>query len=744
MLSGLDDALRSNIATLKMRASQGELLVIDDLVMGAPDLPDSTRIFCLDGKISAGVGQTPYEGISPGLSFLWTNSGLEKFGSGERLKKKVSEFRQSGKHGKSVFGSATYLYTPNDTITLKIVKYLSSGVSLLAEHSLNALNKYQEPLDALSRNLISAVVASDGGFGLSDLAAFLRQETALEFGLLHLAQSPVRTITVPAATSTRASLKLLSQFLNLPNDIFSAERGAPPNPFPAIPLPQNSASELIVNAGLWGRPMADVIPQQRTTRILIIPIARPLGPRAGRDEQVTLAAPDLLFAFMKSMDRSQIDRIRDCVDAFSQHRFGARRFNLLAHIQHKGLGDPDEAPRLKPLDAITSASMMESILTPILNEILYTTSAHSVSVRVYDPQSQALVVMASASGSAGFSDVGAARQPIPIKNRVRISVVVFSFMNAGAGLPFVYLRKISPPIKREFRGRVKRSQRAAIPAQYRDLGLESPLITRSSTRSEICFPLMKGYLAFGTLNLEAPYPAAFDHDVDYLKLVKSGIEKLYDAADHKIDGRWIIASSARIDAVHQLWQYQEAGTFFSPEQNKALQMIFPARAEHGFMGSGKLSSLKSRTKEWVRQRWDGELCRLVLNMIKFDHLRDGEVDMYFLEASFVILRNLIQNSVKHSEPRLDLLFVDDRPWFGSRSTPCLRIYYRSSRSVPQDVIEKLGRSPIEQPIGSRVAYGMYNVGLLTRLLGGSLHVSSQGENARLTIEAHLPLPELQQ
>ena len=170
-------------------------------------------------------------------------------------------------------------------------------------------------------------------------------------------------------------------------------------------------------------------------------------------------------------------------------------------------------------------------------------------------------------------------------------------------------------------------------------------------------------------------------------------------------------------------------------------MIFPARTDHAFSGERSLSSLKNRTAAWVRRRWDGELRYRVLEMIKFDHLSATSIDMYFLEAAFVILRNIIQNAVKHGEPASDRLFVDDRPWFGSRRTPCLRIFYRSSRAAPPYVTANLGIAPSQEAKGLRVGYGMYNVGLLTRLLGGSLYVTPQHGNSRLTVEVHLPFPE---
>lgn len=747
MIDGLLDALKLTIQILRSRARRGELLMIDDLFSITSTLPENTQIFCIDGTLAAPFDISSPITVSPGLSFIWTENGLEKFGSTHRLKQRITDFCQSQHYGQIYLDNSTYLYTPDDTSTLTIVHSLARGVKLLINHSLNTINKNQEPLDALSRDLITAEANSGGRFGLSDLASYLKQATRLEFGLLHLAQSAVaplaRTITVSTASLSERTLSSLVEFLHLPKNSFLPEYSGVLNPFPAIPLPQNSGAELIVNAGLWGKPLATVVPGREATRILLIPITRPFGPRASHEEHTTLAAVDLLFSFTDTLDRRQIERLRACVDTFSQHRFGARRFNLLAQLQGRKLHAPQINFRLRPFGHPTDTSSIDTVLLPMLNDVLYTTSAHSVSVRLYDPQTQALVVAASADGSAGQSDLVPPNQPIAIRNRIYTSVVAFTFINGSQHLPYVYLPKISPPIRRFINGKIKLNHRVPVPKEYRDLGLQGPLITRSLTRSEICFALMRGHLAFGTLNLEAPYPSAFDQDIDYLNLVKTGIERLYDSVDQKIDGPWLIANAARSDAVHQLWQYQESGEFFSAEQNNMLRLIFPPRSDYALIGHKKMSSIKKQVKRWIFCRWEGTLRRQVLKMVKFDHVSDCPVDAYFLEALFVILRNIIQNSVKHGEPLFDLLFIDDRAWFGSRRTFCLRIYYRSSNTVSQQVIDKLGSAPIELPMEGRTAYGMYNVGLLTRLLGGNLHVSSQVGSSRLIIEVHLPIPEYQ-
>jgi hypothetical protein len=742
-LRQLCDSLKANADSLKQRGAKGELLVIEDLFNDVQRLPDGLKILHLDTNTLAVRDDEPEKGISPGLSFLWTLDRIEKFGSAERLKKSLSEFSEK-QIGRIVIENSIFEFAPNENSTAEIVHSLAPGVDALLRYSLNAVNKSQDLNDALSRMLLDEVERVHGSFGLSDLARFLGRTTKLRFGLSHLAHiQESAIITVSRQSSPAASLTALCMFLGLPRDTFSTESDGERDLFPALRLPPTIEAELILNAGKWGKPLAGAVPGNLKKRILILPITRPLGPMLDRHEHATnvFAAPDLLFTFSDELSRPLLDRLCACVDTFSRHRFGARRFKLLSQLQQYQPFDGSETSLRIGLNAgVLDASNINAKLQPLLNEILYTTSAHSVSVRLYNPKTKALVVEAVADSlDIKSADKG---PPIPIGQRGRTSVAAFMFLNGTPDFPFAYLKRIVQPIRREVHGHIIEKHRTFIPKEYRDRGLRTVLITRSQTRSELCFILIKGRLPFGTLNLEAPYPSAFDSDITYLSLVKSGIERLYDSIDQNIDGRWLIANAARSDGVHELWQYQEGTTLFSEEQNKILSRIFPSRSELDLNKWEKLDSLKSRIVKWVREQWtDERLQTSVLNLTNFYHLDDCLVSANFLEAAFVILRSIIQNAVKHGEPDDDRLMVDDRPWFGVRTTPCLRIQYRSAKSAPQEVIVSLGLAPIQQIPGHRIAYGMYNVGLLTRLLGGSLYVYESDADLPLTVEIHLPIPE---
>lgn len=736
MISQTVHDLESRIDPLRQRVAASELLFIEDLFAGVTPLPEGVEAFYVDGKIDDAGELTD---LSPGLSFRWTAEGVERFANADRLRKSVREFLAENPESfrEPLLDSDLLIHCKDPGDASSLADALANGIELLTTGSLNAMNKYQDEIESRCNDLAATVARTRQGFGLLDLVRYIEEFTGADFGLMHLSNlwGSNRALTVLTTSSSNETLTQLAQFIGVENDAFLPDALFDSQPFQAVSLPQTVGAEMIGNAAVWGKPLASLSPSGM--RMVILPITRPLVRREAQEELGGIAAADILFTFVETLDQAFMDVLRACVDTFSAYRYGARRFNLLAKLQSSQERDfgatPSGADDYRPFGRLD--------LEEVLNEVLYTTSAHSVSLRLYDPATRSLETAASAMGAYDGSDAQSAPKQIAIKGNERTSVVVFTFLRGTREMPYVYLKRISPPIIREIGGRTKTVHRTFIPPEYKEQGLQVPFLTRSLTRSEICFTLQQGKLAFGTLNVEAPFPAAFDQDVDYLTLIKSALERAYRAAGQRIDAQWLIANAARSDSVHQLWQYQEGGTFFTKEQDKVLRAIFPPRAEHALTGTFDLTGMQKRLLAWVKLRYNGTLRREVTNMLKFDHITPGKVTTLFAEASFVIARNIIQNAVKHGEPNRDLIFFDDRPWFGARAIRCLRIHYRSTNEVPAELLDVLGSAPIVHDDTDRVGYGMYNVGLLTRLLGGSIYFSRDDSEARLTIDVHLPISE---
>lgn len=762
VLRHIENQISTNISIINRRVRDGSLVVIDDIFCDLAPLPPPYDIFCIDALIPKGTRSAKDLSVSPGMSFRWNAFGLEKFGSSERLRRILETTDAISSFSRYKRKNRTFLYSPPLAPLKEITKLLCRAVDIVSRNSLNASNRKQERNDALSRKLIAAIEQNATKFGLIDLADFLYENTGTRFGLLHLAPSNstsaplARTITISTPTAHPANLDNLIDFLGVPHPQKQQDSSEIGRTFSSLPLPHNPASELIVNAGIGGRPLAGFSKFARATktkqdrhglRLLIIPIARPL---VEREKLLSsgLVAPDLLFTFTEEIKIDSVGQAISCVEAFAYHRFGARRVNLLTSLHPRNIKNGDVFAERGSANAWQFPSFPASLLRHVLQEILYTTSAHSASVRAYDATTQSLQVVEFAGGISGESDATKIPEPIAIKGNQKTSVVIFTFLAAGPSLPYTYIRKILPPLKSEIqtkRGhRTKTVSRVEIPGEYRKAGLEGVLFNRSSTRSEVCFPLLRGRLAFGTLNIEAPYQAAFDSDLSYLELVKNGIESVLTMADQKIDSRWLLASAARSDAIHQLWQYQDSGDFFSASQNKVLDQIFSSRTQFG-EGSNDvspptLSKLKAEITDWMQSKWQDGLLRDALTMVKFDSLSAHQINESFYRAATIAIRNIVENAVKYGEPKDDLCFIDDRPWFGARSVKALRIYYRSTNRTTKYISDRLGKTPIENSATRRISFGMYNVGLLTRLLGGSLYVGQHPISLSLIVEIHLPYP----
>lgn len=738
-MSGICDSLRANVTRMEVRGTAGELLVVDDLFLNVPTLPTDICIFSLNRVDESPRGGAPLE-LSPGLSFLWSSEGIQTFGSVERMGRAVEEF-QRRETRRVLFGRNLFEYAGDIPLSEEIIAVLAGGLDVLHAFSLNAVNRHQDQIESSCRDLLRSVDAAKGRFGLADLARFLANASGNEFALLHLNESPPSVTVVASTTQEALFYKTLSDFLELDpkespfDEHYVAER----SPLLTIPLKASLGAELITNAGLWGKPLASAVSQKVARRVLILPITRPQGPQSARDERRhVLTSADVLITFSDSLNRDLLALLRASVETFSQHRYGARRINLLTRLQREFLFNQDGVNlRIGSSPDTRDSPSFEATLQLLLDEVLYTTSAHSVTVRLFNPETKELVVKAFAEPPGVFS--ASSHDPISIGKHSTTSVAAFMFLAARKEDPMIYLKRILPPVRTRVGGREKVKQRTFVPPEFSSRGLQAPLITREATRSQICFSLFHGQLPFGTLNLEAPFPAAFDRDTDFLNLVKAGIEKLFGSIGQTIDERWVISNASRSDAVHELWQFQESGNVFTREQSDKLDTIFPRREDPARLTDiVNIVLLEAKVIEWISKRWEDSVRGSALGMIRFYDLRRAPVTAQFLEATFVIIRNLVQNAVKHSEPSSDRIYIDDRPWYGMSSIPCLRIFYRSSRRASDQILNSLGITPIRQSNG-RVAYGMYNVGLLTRLLGGNLHVGQSRPDGHLTIEINIPI-----
>jgi hypothetical protein len=114
--------------------------------------------------------------------------GVERFANAARLRKAVQEFTSSNR-GCALFElprSDLLISAPDKRSARALAKVLSKAIELLTSGSLNALNKYQDDIEAKCNDLAAAFARNGGAFGMLDLVAYIENLTGADFGLMHL------------------------------------------------------------------------------------------------------------------------------------------------------------------------------------------------------------------------------------------------------------------------------------------------------------------------------------------------------------------------------------------------------------------------------------------------------------------------------------------------------------------------------------------------------------------------------
>jgi len=379
-------------------------------------------------------------------------------------------------------------------------------------------------------------------------------------------------------------------------------------------------------------------------------------------------------------------------------------------------------------------SKIKDQIKPALDFVLYTTDAYSASLRIYDQSTQGLkTLVRSCDEDGGYSCDNFST--IKLKGHKYKSVNVFTFLNGG-DIPYVYLPLIS-----------KKGQ-LQIPVEYRKKGLQTNLAYRKHTKSELCFPLMSSRICFGTLNFEAPSVHAFDGDIEYLKIFKKSIELICNAYAAISDFNWVTSQVDVSASIHELYQHLDVGSVFSHEQKDLLRNLFPKNS----LSQGPVSALscsayglRIEIYNWIKRtylhRTSIQFVNKVFKIIKFKFL-DFSMPLKnkFYIGVFIILKNLIQNSVSHGDLDKDVIILDDQKYFMLGPGGTLRIIYLSKNHVNKNILDKLCISPVDNKRGER-RHGMFLVGLIVKVLNGTTSIDRDSTKPGFSMLIKVPYME---
>ncbi len=174
--------------------------------------------------------------------------------------------------------------------------------------------------------------------------------------------------------------------------------------------------------------------------------------------------------------------------------------------------------------------------------------------------------------------------------------------------------------------------------------------------------------------------------------------------------------------------------------HETLRSLFPdPRSSRGDIRSS--GGIISALNEWIDSRYF-QLTKETRTQIKSITINQVGPSLAWApsaaEAVLYIARNLIQNSVKNRNYDTARIYLDLIPRPGG---DLCKLFYGNRRahlSLTDAQVDQLCISPIRDGLG-RLRFGMFIVGMLARLLGGTAHARYERRIARFTVEVFVPI-----
>ncbi len=609
-------------------------------------------------------------------------------------------------------------------------KYITDGIAIVLGSGLYQSNFQRDAQRKHISDLRGSITNLKGHFGLPQIVSFLATK-GFSCALLHMPN--VRSVQINVASSSPTALDdvLLAIGRQRPRQASSEQ-------FFIVHLGESYGGRRLIDAARWGKPIILGLETDHLIKhILFAPLARPFLIPKGRQDGQSLVCRDIICLSLPSLNRKQIAEVQDYIEYFSYYRFTERRFEA-ANAVYRSLKSLREKTQPEaPLSRTELAKRMSAFAQGHLDSVLYTTSAHSITLRLFDPTRNTLTLVACASSQGGeVADVEKIRS-IEIEPHKKTSVNVFTFIDGGANFDHVHLPRIPEPDTSPDQTKPRGS---FIPKEYSSKGLQGALTKRVNTRSELCFPLMMGDICVGTMNCEAPIYHGFDDDISYLTTIKEGFEAFLSDLMGRFDITWLLRQGWRADAIHELWQYIETDAF-ECKSASLLKRLFPDPRTIERSGEKTFGSLHQQLLDWIKSRYGVVSIDNIFAMLRFRLPDEYTASSLYLDTLYFISRNMIQNAIQHTGIQGSVIYFD---LVSLRRTRAVQIHFRTRsllHHISESTIDQLILSPVTDGVG-RKRYGMFIVGLLARLLGGTAQASYNRAAGELVIKVIVPIREV--
>ena len=267
------------------------------------------------------------------------------------------------------------------------------------------------------------------------------------------------------------------------------------------------------------------------------------------------------------------------------------------------------------------------------------------------------------------------------------------------------------------------------------------MLTR--TLSEICFPVLSGKITFAVINIESNVPHAFDYDIKYIQGICNAIGHYYSNSLFKNDKDLLRQRLLEFDGRHELRQFCDLEFFDETAKGILNDTIF----RYSKYGSNMLScgersfgELVSEIRNWIDHSYRvllEEKLEDIKGVIKNHVPNDILISSDVFDSILAILKNLIHNIAKYGIPESDTIVMYYESPTKEISCGVFLVRLVAKAWFDFEAFRTATLSPLQMK-SDRLHYGLFLVGVLTRIHGGNIFVGGDPRKGQVVLECRIP------
>lgn len=402
------------------------------------------------------------------------------------------------------------------------------------------------------------------------------------------------------------------------------------------------------------------------------------------------------------------------IDYYFNEALQQERLSILSGLNRETLQIPGQSPDIFASPAFHPIKAMYTFASSTFRCVLRVSNVFAITMRIFDPSVRGLrLLVEEVDFRMNKLESGTRLDVIPLKDKAKS-------LNART---FVKLGEQSSPQRRPI------------------LSPHSSYNRRFEAASEICYNLHFKSQRVGTVNFEYPMFKGYEFEEGFLDAIVSSLESHLTMLLEFSDKHWLTRRAQYEQNVHEA-----INVISNSRLSKKDQMQISDYLRRGLLVDQGTPRMLGEATKYVREylakkEQSGPYDMSDLEQCCRCEISDPEikVDAYWLGLVNIILKNLLENFFKYCIHNRDFLTVRH-----GKGDDYITIKLFGSIPFPEDVLLYGTFRPLPSPNFDEVKperKGLLLVGILTRQLGGFVHLANSTEKSRCTLFITIPLSQ---